>query len=67
MNQDDYEEIEIKGKGNYCYFINRYIGEVDTISKLESMQKVNKKTIEQIVDDYEAFEPEIKEEKVKEL
>lgn len=55
----DYEETERIGKGNYCYLINRYMGEIDTISKLESMKKVSKTTIQTIVADYEVFEPAI--------
>ena len=48
----DFEKREQVGKGSYCYLINRYCGEIHTIDKIESMQKVDAQLIKNIVNDY---------------
>lgn len=61
---DDYKEQQELGRGNFCYLINKYGGEIDTLSKIESMEKVDINLINTIIEDYHeelTFENEIEE------
>ena len=52
----EYEKNQGKIKGNYCYLVNRNCCEINTIEKIESIQKIDIELVNEIVDDYGIYE-----------
>lgn len=52
-NHDDWTIRTKEGKGNYCFLINEYGGETDTLNKIVEMQKIEISTIDKIISDLE--------------
>ncbi len=52
----EYKKNQGKIKGNYCYLVNRNCCEINTIEKLESIQKIDIELVNEIVNDYETYE-----------
>lgn len=52
-NWEDWENRQEKSKGNYCFLINQYGCEIDTLEKILSMQKIDSKKVLEIINDFE--------------
>lgn len=52
-NWEDWEQRQKEGKGNYCFLINEYGCEVDTLEKILSMHKIDSKKILEIINDFD--------------
>jgi hypothetical protein len=52
-NWEDWEQRQRQGKGNFCFLINQYGCEIDTLEKVISMQKIDSGEVLEIINDFQ--------------